>query len=160
MLKIRRPLGRLIFNMGIATPGKTVFLIETAPWIPLPSNLQRDVCCLTTLEKTASSTPVRWNSAMTAFRNNFSWSEAFLGEKKEVQNNVTKYDWRNISYLITWTGPLHGHRKSGPDLIKMDQLKIEYGTVQSCNFEAYNRASLFRPKRTFKRLATNFSKGP
>ena len=33
MLKIRRPLGRLIFNMGIAIPGKTVFLIETAPRI-------------------------------------------------------------------------------------------------------------------------------
>ena len=33
MLKIRRPLGRLILNMGIAIPGKTVFLIETAPWI-------------------------------------------------------------------------------------------------------------------------------
>ena len=32
MLKIRRPLGRLIFNMGIAIPGKTFFLIETAPW--------------------------------------------------------------------------------------------------------------------------------
>ena len=32
MLKIRRPLGRLIFNMGIAIPGKTVFLIETAPF--------------------------------------------------------------------------------------------------------------------------------
>ena len=32
-LKIRRPLGRLIFNMGIAIPGKTVFLIETAPCI-------------------------------------------------------------------------------------------------------------------------------
>ena len=31
MLKIRRPLGRLIFNMGIAIPGKTVFLIETDP---------------------------------------------------------------------------------------------------------------------------------
>ena len=31
MLKIRRSLGRLIFNMGIAIPGKTVFLIETAP---------------------------------------------------------------------------------------------------------------------------------
>ena len=31
MLKIRRPLGRLIFNVGIAIPGKTVFLIETAP---------------------------------------------------------------------------------------------------------------------------------
>ena len=35
MLKIRRPLGRLIFNMGIAIPGKTVFLIETAPWLAL-----------------------------------------------------------------------------------------------------------------------------
>ena len=34
MLKIRRPLGRLIFNMGIAIPGKTVFLIETAPRCP------------------------------------------------------------------------------------------------------------------------------
>ena len=32
MLKIRRPLGCLIFNMGIAIPGKTVFLIEMAPW--------------------------------------------------------------------------------------------------------------------------------
>ena len=32
ILKIRRPLGRLIFNMGIAIPGKTVFLIETASW--------------------------------------------------------------------------------------------------------------------------------
>ena len=31
MLKIRRPLGRLIFNIGIAIPGKTVFLIEMAP---------------------------------------------------------------------------------------------------------------------------------
>ena len=31
MLKIRRPNGRLIFNMGIAIPGKTVFLIETGP---------------------------------------------------------------------------------------------------------------------------------
>ena len=38
MLKIRRPLGRLIFNMGIAIPGKTVFLIETAPWW----NLRKD----------------------------------------------------------------------------------------------------------------------
>ena len=33
MLKIRQPLGRLIFNMGMAIPGKTVFLIETAPRI-------------------------------------------------------------------------------------------------------------------------------
>ena len=40
MLKIRRPLGRLIFNMGIAIPGKTVFLIETAPWSPPYHTLQ------------------------------------------------------------------------------------------------------------------------
>ena len=39
MLKIRRPLGRLIFNMGIAIPGKTVFLIETAPRAPLNINI-------------------------------------------------------------------------------------------------------------------------
>ena len=39
MLKIRRPLGRLIFNMGIAIPGKTVFLIETAPRIHDDSKL-------------------------------------------------------------------------------------------------------------------------
>ena len=38
MLKIRRPLGRLIFNMGIAIPGKTVFLIETAPSAPNKQN--------------------------------------------------------------------------------------------------------------------------
>ena len=39
MLKIRRPLGRLIFNMGITIPCKTVFLIETAPWWLCPYNL-------------------------------------------------------------------------------------------------------------------------
>ena len=29
--RFSKPLGRLIFNIGIAIPGKTVFLIETAP---------------------------------------------------------------------------------------------------------------------------------
>ena len=32
MLKIRRPTDRLIFNMGIPIPAKTVFYIETGPW--------------------------------------------------------------------------------------------------------------------------------
>ena len=41
MLKIRRPLGRLIFNMGIAIPGKTVFLIETAPRVPFQYPIRR-----------------------------------------------------------------------------------------------------------------------
>ena len=35
MYVITYPLGRLIFNMGIAIPGKTVFLIETAPCLLL-----------------------------------------------------------------------------------------------------------------------------
>ena len=39
MLKIRRLLGRLIFNMGIAIPGKTVFLIEMAPCIQSAANI-------------------------------------------------------------------------------------------------------------------------
>ena len=43
MLKIRRPLGRLIFNMGIAIPGKTVFLIETTPWVFI--NRKYQCCC-------------------------------------------------------------------------------------------------------------------
>ena len=42
MLKIRRPLGRLIFNMGIAIPGKTVFLIETAPRLMTQLKLPAD----------------------------------------------------------------------------------------------------------------------
>ena len=56
MLKIRRPLGRLIFNMGIAIPGKTVFLIETAPrayfpWQPLPWKHHKLPCfCILLLE--------------------------------------------------------------------------------------------------------------
>ena len=44
MLKIRRPLGRLIFNMGIAIPGKTVFLIETAPWTFVNIFLKHGFC--------------------------------------------------------------------------------------------------------------------
>ena len=42
MLKIRRPLGRLIFNMGIAIPGKTIFLIETAPCLLKQQNDSND----------------------------------------------------------------------------------------------------------------------
>ena len=44
MLKIRRPLGRLIFNMGIAIPGKTVFLIETAPRIHALLKTESHLC--------------------------------------------------------------------------------------------------------------------
>ena len=40
MLKIRRPTGRLIFNMGIPIPGKTVFYIETGPSVSKTQNTQ------------------------------------------------------------------------------------------------------------------------
>ena len=40
-VKIRRPLGRLIFNMGITIPYKTVFLIETAPRLSATLELAR-----------------------------------------------------------------------------------------------------------------------
>ena len=43
MLKIRRPLGRLIFNMGITIPSKTVFLIETAPWWFVETEMENGV---------------------------------------------------------------------------------------------------------------------
>ena len=33
MLKIRRPNGRLIYNMGIPIPGKDGLYIETGPWV-------------------------------------------------------------------------------------------------------------------------------
>ena len=58
MLKIRRPLGRLIFNMGIAIPGKTVFLIETAPWLHV--NLRLDFRIALLVYKA-------WNSQAPAF---------------------------------------------------------------------------------------------
>ena len=56
MLKIRRPLGRLIFNMGIAIPGKTVFLIETAPcFMPRPFMWVADLLASFTPPSTPSS---------------------------------------------------------------------------------------------------------
>ena len=66
MLKIRRPLGRLIFNMGIAIPGKTVFLIETAP-----SLMSQDWCVITfvckqprILRADSRFAPSQWETAL------------------------------------------------------------------------------------------------
>ena len=58
MLKIRRPLGRLIFNMGIAIPGKTVFLIETPPWWHM---WQRNGIDIPTLPVTNTRSPLVWH---------------------------------------------------------------------------------------------------
>ena len=43
MLKIRRPTGRLIFNMGIPIPGKTVFYIETGPCILFRQSINKKI---------------------------------------------------------------------------------------------------------------------
>ena len=72
MLKIRRPLGRLIFNMGIAIPGKTVFLIETAPRFNLRSHVMLNIMVLphSNAESERVFSVVRKNS--TVFRPNAS----------------------------------------------------------------------------------------
>ena len=41
MLKIRRPNGRLIFNMEIPIPGKDGLYIETGPWYPFRRRYNR-----------------------------------------------------------------------------------------------------------------------
>ena len=61
MLKIRRPLGRLIFNMGIAIPGKTVFLIETAPRFLVSPGHHRPWRWLCSLIKPLYSTKTDFN---------------------------------------------------------------------------------------------------
>ena len=66
MLKIRRPLGRLIFNMGIAIPGKTVFLIETAPWWFVCKNY---IPSFPYLYHIRSLLKVSWKSADEVFNN-------------------------------------------------------------------------------------------
>ena len=66
MLKIRRPLGRLIFNMGIAIPGKTVFLIETDPWsdienvLPILVRFRSRLGILFFLQGPISRNQIRW----------------------------------------------------------------------------------------------------
>ena len=67
MLKIRRPLGRLIFNMGIAIPGKTVFLIETAPCCSL-THWGRDK--MAAISQTTLSIAFSWMKIL-EFRLNF-----------------------------------------------------------------------------------------
>ena len=57
MLKIRRPTGRLIFNMGIPIPGKTVFLIETGPSI---SKLRRHPQSADDMRHHDAETPWCW----------------------------------------------------------------------------------------------------
>ena len=78
MLKIRRPLGRLIFNMGIAIPGKTVFLIETAPRPPNDCTSMRPQCKQSYSnrlfgEHYKSLNPFHWDVLQMPFSDVLSW---------------------------------------------------------------------------------------
>ena len=83
MLKIRRPLGRLIFNMGIAIPGKTVFLIETAPCI-LRHSLR--ICGWSQVK----------TSCRTAFQVHRRTGGTLLhtGSLRECRKQLKAHDWR------------------------------------------------------------------
>ena len=74
MLKIRRPLGRLIFNMGIAIPGKTVCLIETAPR------------CLSSLRKDFNSLRPRQNKCHFA---DDTFKRIFLNENVRISIKIS-----------------------------------------------------------------------
>ena len=101
MLKIRRPLGRLIFNMGIAIPGKTVFLIEKAPSpLPKPSQVAQADVGLNVIQ---SDTCLVWTFYLCLF------SLMFLleapGEKKLMRDfyfvgaRLLPENWQNLSSL-------------------------------------------------------------
>ena len=76
MLKIRRPTGRLIFNMGIPIPGKTVFYIETGPWLTLGQwyDYTSDIeATLMTLDKLSTEGPENWYHNLGKTKHNKTW---------------------------------------------------------------------------------------
>ena len=88
MLKIRRPLGRLIFNMGIAIPGKTVFLIETAP-----CHQERHIIVTTIITGHCEIHPkFSLNSNLAKFRHSIQLSDCY-----EIWHQARQYTlpWQN-----------------------------------------------------------------
>ena len=99
MLKIRRPLGRLIFNMGIAIPGKTVFLIETAPWACFLSLAWRKLrLCL------ANHRPDYWSNLPC------DWLSTAWAYFKQETENWPRGQWVKIKSVImsppTWASQI------------------------------------------------------
>ena len=95
MLKIRRPLGRLIFNMGIAIPGKTVFLIETAP---------RSLCSLDTKPpSTYLSSPLAPQSPLIT-----SLYTSIYGGQLIEADQPQAWSCHDMETLSLCTGPLWG----------------------------------------------------
>ena len=92
MLKIRRPLGHLIFNMGIAIPGKTVFLIETAPWVS--RSPQSSVWLTVTEDQSKLVQVMAWCRQATSHCLSQCWPRSLL------LYGVTRPQWVNmISYI-------------------------------------------------------------
>ena len=107
MLKIRRPLGRLIFNMGIAIPGKTVFLIETAPW---PRRIYtfhglnvRQRCIINTLRPRQNGRHFTDDILKYIFLNEIVWIPTEISLKsvpKDPINNIPA-----LVYIMAWRRP-------------------------------------------------------
>ena len=99
MLKIRRPLGRLIFNMGIAIPGKTVFLIETAP-----RHLMK---CL--WHVCFQIKKLRFHRSLKFFVVSAAWLHAYLTDSLHIyQNNTTHKMTMCLTSFSDQRSRLHG----------------------------------------------------
>ena len=92
MLKIRRPLGRLIFNMGITIPCKTVFLIETALWTCSSLSLQmsQHLSVLWTSADTVMTTQSYTQSRKTKIMPMVNWSTKYLHHHKLCWLSIAK----------------------------------------------------------------------
>ena len=98
MLKIRRPLGRLIFNMGIAIPGKTVFLIERAPSLLLALILKFYCWYLTTTTNIKSPSTDIWKTKIWNIKFNFTFKNSKLLSKNVCTKPIIKIFsiWKNL----------------------------------------------------------------
>ena len=108
MLKIRRPLGRLIFNMGIAIPGKTVFLIETAPWSAVSEKISIDIAISVWLEDRAKrATILRGKTNFTSKQVFYSLSYILSARTADHQNHKKSTLTGINTFARVWwpTGP-------------------------------------------------------
>ena len=109
MLKIRRPTGRLIFNMGIPIPGKTVFYIETGPRSYYLNKSVHDV-----LHRKA-----HWGATTSHLTFTPDCSFIYMVSMLMLSHNVVKprFPERRQSYkplLSTMGFPIHVHRETAP----------------------------------------------
>ena len=104
MLKIRRPIGRLIFNMGMAIPGKTVFLIETAPRARQSATFECNPCAfvLISLERKVKPHIVWWANVIT---NKFIANIAGTNVITDPPNHHIRATWGMVitkTHVVCW----------------------------------------------------------